>query len=41
MNRDRIARIRHLLQRDLAPLELEVLDDSAAHAGHAGAAGGG
>lgn len=41
MSADRIARIRALLERDLVPLELEVLDDSAAHVGHVGAAGGG
>lgn len=37
---DRVALIRELLTRTLAPLHLEVVDDSAKHAGHAGAAGG-
>jgi BolA protein len=38
---DRIGRIRALLTASLAPTELTVLDDSAAHAGHAGAREGG
>ena len=33
--------IRAALERELAPLALEVLDDSARHAGHAGAREGG
>ena len=33
--------IRRKLEQQLAPLSLEVQDDSARHAGHAGAAGGG
>jgi BolA protein len=37
---DPIAELRRRLQT-LEPLELEIRDDSAAHAGHAGAAGGG
>lgn len=37
---DRVARIQGLLTAALAPLELEVRDDSAAHAGHAGARDG-
>lgn len=37
---DRVPLIRDLLTRALAPLHLEVVDDSAMHAGHAGAAGG-
>lgn len=37
---DRVARIRARLEAALAPLELEVRDDSAAHAGHAGARDG-
>jgi BolA protein len=37
---DRVAEIRRLLSSELAPLHLEVEDDSAAHAGHAGARGG-
>lgn len=38
---DLVARIRALLTASLAPTELTVLDDSAAHAGHAGAREGG
>jgi BolA protein len=38
---DRLARIRALLTASLAPTELAVRDDSAAHAGHAGAREGG
>lgn len=37
----RIERIRAALQTALAPLELVLDDDSAKHAGHAGAASGG
>ena len=37
----RIAHIRALLVSGLAPLECEVEDESALHAGHAGAASGG
>ena len=37
----RIAQIRSLLAASLAPLECEVEDESALHAGHAGAAAGG
>jgi BolA protein len=33
--------IRHRIQHALAPSYLEVIDDSAKHAGHAGSAGGG
>ena len=33
----RVARIRAALEAALAPSELEVIDDSQAHAGHAGA----
>ncbi len=40
---DRVERIRTILQEALMPLQLEIVDDSAAHAGHAGAmqSGGG
>ena len=38
--KDRVERIRARLEAALAPLELEVRDDSAAHAGHAGARDG-
>ena len=37
----RVERIRTALQAALEPLQLEVGDDSALHAGHAGAASGG
>ena len=38
---DRVTRIREALQGALTPLSLTVEDDSAAHAGHAGAREGG
>jgi BolA protein len=38
---DRRDRILELLTAALEPLHLDVLDDSARHAGHAGASGGG
>jgi len=38
---DRIQRIRMLLQAGLTPLDCQVEDESALHAGHAGAASGG
>lgn len=38
---DRIAEIRQRLENALNPETLQILDDSARHAGHAGAAGGG
>ena len=37
---ERVARIEQCLREALQPSELQVHDDSAAHAGHAGAAGG-
>ena len=40
MNAERVKRIRTCLVGALAPDEIEVRDDSAAHAGHAGAATG-
>ena len=40
MSAERVARLRAALE-ELAPLSLEVSDDSAAHAGHAGAREGG
>ncbi|MGX5672153.1 BolA family protein [Thermomonas sp. XSG] len=40
MNPVRIERIRERLSQALAPLSLEVTDDSHKHAGHAGARGG-
>jgi BolA family transcriptional regulator, general stress-responsive regulator len=33
--------LRSALERELAPTHLEIIDDSAAHAGHAGARSGG
>ena len=36
----RLERIRALLEAELTPLHLDVIDDSAKHAGHAGARGG-
>jgi BolA protein len=38
--KDRVERIRAKLEAALAPIELEVRDDSAAHVGHAGARDG-
>ena len=38
---DRTARIEAKLRQQFAPQDLEVVDDSAAHVGHAGAASGG
>jgi BolA family transcriptional regulator, general stress-responsive regulator len=40
MTADRLARMRTALERELRPVQLDVRDDSAAHAGHAGARGG-
>lgn len=37
----RIAKLRERLQQGLQPTALEIVDESARHAGHAGAAGGG
>jgi BolA family transcriptional regulator, general stress-responsive regulator len=36
-----VSKIRATLQRELAPTSLEIVDDSARHAGHAGAREGG
>ncbi|RLA02001.1 MAG: BolA family transcriptional regulator [Gammaproteobacteria bacterium] len=41
MTMERTAMIRERLTRALQPLELEIIDESAKHAGHAGAASGG
>jgi BolA protein len=38
---EREARLRALLEAELAPTSLEIIDDSHLHAGHAGAASGG
>ena len=40
LNPERVERIRRLLTQALAPVSLEVHDDSHRHAGHAGARGG-
>lgn len=40
MNSDRVQRIRASLQSALAPAELDIIDDSHLHAGHAGARDG-
>jgi len=37
----KVEQLRELLARSFSPLELEIIDDSAAHAGHAGAREGG
>jgi BolA family transcriptional regulator, general stress-responsive regulator len=37
----KVAEIRLALERELTPLSLEIIDDSARHAGHAGAREGG
>jgi BolA protein len=37
----RIGRIRAALEQELSPVALDIADDSAAHAGHAGAREGG
>ncbi len=41
MNALVMAQLRSALEQAFAPSELEVIDDSAAHAGHAGARSGG
>lgn len=41
MTAERVAKIRAAIERQFAPQLVEVFDDSAAHAGHAGAASGG
>jgi BolA protein len=41
MTTERVAKLRAALEEELAPLALEISDDSAAHAGHAGAREGG
>jgi BolA protein len=38
---DRVEKIRTMLEAALQPAHLEIVDDSAAHAGHAGAMSGG
>ena len=41
MTDDRMAALRARLTEALAPTEIEIIDESARHAGHAGAASGG
>ena len=41
MENDRTAMLRERLTRALQPVELDIIDESAKHAGHAGAASGG
>ena len=41
MTAERMGRIRAALERELAPTHLDIFDDSAKHAGHAGAREGG
>jgi BolA protein len=41
MTDSRVAQIRIALERELSPVSLEIIDDSAKHAGHAGAREGG
>ena len=41
MTAERISRIRAAIEQELAPTRLEIVDDSARHAGHAGAREGG
>lgn len=40
MNEERMARMRELLEQELAPTELRIDDDSHRHIGHAGAQDG-
>jgi BolA protein len=41
MTAERISRIRAAIEKQLAPVRLDIFDDSARHAGHAGAREGG
>jgi BolA family transcriptional regulator, general stress-responsive regulator len=41
MTTERVSRLRAALEKELAPTRLEIIDDSAKHAGHAGAREGG
>jgi BolA protein len=41
MTAERISRIRAAIEKELSPTRLEIIDDSARHAGHAGAREGG
>jgi len=41
MTAERVSRIRAAIEKELAPTLLDIVDDSARHAGHAGAREGG
>ena len=41
MTVERVSRIRAAIEKQLAPVRLDIIDDSAKHAGHAGAREGG
>ena len=41
MSAERVSRLRAALEKELAPTRLDIIDDSARHAGHAGAREGG
>ena len=41
MSSTKVGQLRLALERELTPLSLEIIDDSAKHAGHAGAREGG
>ncbi len=41
MTTERVSRIREALEHELSPMEIDIKDDSARHAGHAGAREGG
>ncbi len=41
MSSTRVEQLRQALERELTPCSLEIIDDSAKHAGHAGAREGG
>ena len=41
MTAERVSRIRAAIEKELAPTRIEIIDDSAKHAGHAGAREGG
>jgi BolA protein len=41
MSSTKVEQLRLALERELAPVSLEIIDDSAKHAGHAGAREGG
>jgi len=41
MSESKVAQLRSAIERALSPVSLEIIDDSARHAGHAGAREGG